>query len=129
MNKIKNILAGSLILVLLQCFIFVYAQNNSTLPDGFCYLKEYIPNIVIDLRYKSDNNFLGRQVKGYKDAKCVLSIDASEALKNVQNDLNDMGLGLKVYDAYRPQIAVDDFVEWAKDINDTKMKQEYYPDV
>lgn len=104
-------------------------DKASKLPEGFCYLNEIVPGIIIDLRYKGSNNFLGRPVKGYNGAHCIISIPAAKALLKVQEDLNKMGLGLKVFDAYRPQKAVDDFVEWAEDINDAKMKKEYYPDV
>jgi D-alanyl-D-alanine dipeptidase len=53
--------------------------------------------------------------------------EAATALKKVQEELKSFGLGLKVHDAYRPQQAVDHFVRWAKDLEDTKMKSKYYP--
>ncbi len=43
--------------------------------------------------------------------------------------LKEFGLGLKIFDAYRPQRAVDHFVTWAKDLSDTRMKSKYSPDV
>jgi D-alanyl-D-alanine dipeptidase len=45
----------------------------------------------------------------------------------VQEDLRPFGLGLKAYDCYRPQRAVDTFVTWAKDFGDTQMQAEFYP--
>ena len=122
-------------IIYLMLFLFslitpaIYAQVISERPDGFCYIKESIPGIIIDMRYKGSNNFLGRQVKGYENARCIISLPAASALLKVQQRLNEMGLGLKVFDAYRPQRAVDDFVQWAKDVDDTKMKKDYYPDV
>jgi D-alanyl-D-alanine dipeptidase len=50
-------------------------------------------------------------------------------LQNVQSELQKEGFTLKVFDCYRPQRAVDHFVRWAKDLNDTKMKSTYYPNV
>ena len=47
----------------------------------------------------------------------------------MQKDLEAFGLGLKVFDAYRPQRAVDHFVRWAEDLDDTRMKAKYYPGV
>ena len=51
------------------------------------------------------------------------------ALAQVQRDLNERGLGLKVFDCYRPARAVAHFVRWARDVNDIKRKSEFYPDV
>ena len=126
MKIAKNILINLVIVLILS---FGIAAHADQLPEGFCYLKDIIPEVQLDIRYTGDNNFLGRQVKGYDNAQCILSIPAAKALQLVQKELETMGLGLKVYDAYRPQMAVNDFVQWARDINDTKMKQEYYPDV
>jgi len=101
----------------------------SELPEGFVYLNNIIPDIDIELRYYTDDNFVGERIDGYLDFKCILSKEAALALKKVQKDLKVFGLGLKVYDAYRPQCAVDHFVRWAKDLKDKKMKTKYYPNV
>lgn len=100
-----------------------------TLPEGFVYLDDVIPGIKLEMRYYTDNNFTGRRVDGYLKPVCIISKPAAQALKNVQNDLLAFGLELKIFDAYRPQAAVDNFIRWAADVNDTKMKKEYYPDV
>ena len=76
-----------------------------------------------------ENNFLGTRVDGYKSNRAILSVPAAEALKGVQEELRTFGLGLKIFDAYRPQQAVNHFVRWAKDIKDTKNKAGFYPDV
>ncbi len=99
------------------------------LPEGFVYLDDVIPGIKLEMRYYTDNNFTGRRVDGYLKPVCIISKPAAQALKNVQNDLLAFGLELKIFDAYRPQAAVDNFIRWAADVNDTKMKKEYYPDV
>lgn len=104
----------------------VYAEDIS---KDFVILEEEIPGLIVELRYATDDNFLGRPVEGYASLRCMLSRPAAMALKEVQKELNTFGLGLKVFDAYRPQRAVDDFVVWAKVLDDTKMKQRYYPDV
>ena len=100
-----------------------------TLPNGFVYIHEVIPNIQYEIRYFSNNNFIGKPIDGYKDSIAILSVPAAEALINVQKELNKRGLGLKIYDAYRPQTAVKHFVRWAKDEKDTLMKKQYYPQV
>ncbi len=100
-----------------------------TLPEGFVYLNDVIPDVKLEMRYYTDNNFTGRRVDGYLKPRCIISRPAAQALKNVQNDLLAFGLELKIFDAYRPQMAVNNFARWAADVNDTKMKEQYYPDV
>jgi zinc D-Ala-D-Ala dipeptidase len=102
---------------------------TSELSKGFVYVKEVIPNITIDLRYYSEDNFVGECIDGYLKPKCILSTQAAWALKKVQTELKKFKLGLKIYDTYRPQYAVDHFIHWAKDLKNIKMKAKYYPDV
>jgi len=107
-----------------------YAQKESgTLPDGFVYVKNEIPNLRSDLRYYSTNNFIGKPIDGYLKPKCILTVEATAALKKVQDEFEKLGFGLLIFDAYRPQRAVNQFIEWAKDSTDTKMKEEYYPNI
>ena len=120
MKKLLFMALGSLL-------AFIPAQHK--LPEGFVYVEDYIPSLQVELRYTSQNNFMGRPVNGYESRKCILSMQATNALKAVQADLAQKKLGLKVFDAYRPQRTVNDFVEWAKDLSDTAMKSSYYPQV
>lgn len=99
------------------------------MPEGFVYLDERIPDIVVDLRYYASDNFLGQRVDGYRANRAILSLPAATALAKVQAALRPRGLGLKIFDAYRPQRAVDHFGRWARDLADTRMKAEFYPDV
>ena len=96
-------------------------------PEAFVSLQSVIPDLVIELRYFSHNNFVGRPIDGYKANIVYMTEPAAMALKAVQDDLASQGLGLKVFDAYRPQTAVNNFIRWAADNNDTLMKQQYYP--
>ena len=108
-------------------FLIINNTQGQQLPNGFVYLKDFIPDIVVELRYSTNFNFLGVRVDGYENNKCIMTRDAAEALKKVQNELRVMGLGLKVYDAYRPQKAVDHFVRWVSNKSDTLTKKEFYP--
>lgn len=111
-------------------FISAKAQiNKNSLPAGFVYIKNYIPKIEVDLRYCGYDNFLGKPVKGYIKNTAIFTKPATLALAKVEKELNEKNLGLKIFDAYRPQQAVNHFKEWAKDINDTISKQKYYPSV
>jgi len=104
-------------------------SGRPALPVGLVYLDAAVPGLVIDLRYATTENFPGQQVDGYRDAHAVLSVPAAQALAAVQAALQAFGLGLKVFDAYRPQRAVDHFVRWGKNLDDQRTKPEYYPDV
>jgi D-alanyl-D-alanine dipeptidase len=79
--------------------------------------------------YYSGNNFMGERVDGYKKPEIWLSIEAAKNLKRVEARLAVKGYGLIIFDGYRPQRAVDDFMNWTRSAQDTAMKSEYYPDV
>lgn len=99
------------------------------LPQGFVYLKDVDSSIIQDMKYITSDNFVGRPIAGYEKAQCILTREAAIALSKVQAELRHQSLGLKVYDCYRPQRAVNDFIAWSKDASDQKMKSEYYPRV
>lgn len=99
------------------------------LREGFVYARDVIDDLAVELRYCNDNNFVGEQIDGYNKEVVIMTTLAAKALKNVQDTLKKKGLGIKIYDAYRPQQAVNHFVRWAKKVNDTLKKQEYYPNV
>ncbi|HHB93849.1 MAG TPA: peptidase M15 [Campylobacterales bacterium] len=113
-----------IILAIVLIFNIIQAKE---LLKGFVSVQNIIPNIELDLRYYSTNNFMGRRVKGYNHNIAILTIEATKALAKVQKELNQFGLGLKIFDSYRPQKAVDYFVAWGRDLNDTLMKQGFYP--
>ena len=102
---------------------------NDTLDDGFVYLKDIDNSIIVDLKYFSSENFTGQYVNGYHSNTAILTKEAALALSNVQDDLKKLGYSLVLYDAYRPQSAVDFFVQWSMDLNDTIKKAIYYPDI
>ncbi len=97
------------------------------LPKGFVYVRDIIPDIVLEMRYCSSRNFTGQPVDGYIKPKAILTVEAAESLKKVQAELREYGLSLKIFDAYRPQQAVDCFVKWANRPEDHKTKALYYP--
>jgi D-alanyl-D-alanine dipeptidase len=105
------------------------ANSYSSGKKDFVTLRSIAPTILYSIKYFSSHNFLGRVVKGYKKAECYLEKNAAKALAKVQKDARKAGYSLIIYDCYRPQRAVDDFVAWVKDLNDKKMKKEFYPDI
>ena len=91
-------------------------------------LRDLAPDIVFEMRYAGSHNFIGRPIDGYDAPECILTRQAAEAVLRVQAELSHSGLGLKIYDCYRPSRAVADFVTWSK-TPDEAMKAEFYPNV
>ncbi len=100
-------------------------SEPSGLPQGFVYVD--MPHVKTDLRYYRAYNFVGTRIDGYEAPVAILAEEAAEALKAVSEDLAEQGYGLLILDAYRPTKAVDHFVRWAADADDTKMKSAFYP--
>ena len=87
------------------------------------------PDIRVEMRYASQDNFTGAVVPGYEARKCLLLEPAAEALAAVQADLHAEGMSLALYDCYRPVRAVHAFVDWAHDLSDQRTKAQHYPNV
>ncbi|MCL7763315.1 M15 family metallopeptidase [Polaribacter sp. Z014] len=116
---------------ILPIFIFLisFYSFGQKLPDGFVYLSDLDKSIQLELRYFSNNNFIGKPIDGYHKNCIIVTKASANALIKVQQSLRKKGLSLKIFDAYRPQQAVNHFVRWAKVLEDTLMKSVYYPDV
>lgn len=111
------------------CCICYSCYTAQHFPSTFVDLKKEIPSLVLDIRYHGSNNFLGKQVHGYVKPKAIATKEAAAALKKVQLELQSEDLGLKIFDAYRPQQAVNHFKSWALVLDDTLAKKEFYPTV
>ena len=110
----------------------VVADDGVKLSDDssdFVLLSEAVPDVILEIRYYSTYNFVGDRIDGYEEPVAILTKEAAAALKEVSDDLVSKGYRLKIYDAYRPQKAVTHFVNWAKDAEDTRMKEFFYPDL
>ncbi|WP_405605515.1 M15 family metallopeptidase [Polaribacter sp. Asnod1-A03] len=116
-------------IIILLFILFNSFSYSQKLENGFVYLSDIDQTIQLELRYLSHHNFIGKPINGYYKSKIIVTKETAEALKNIQQILLKKGLSLKIFDAYRPQQAVDHFVLWAKDLKDTLMKNEFYPDV
>ena len=105
----------------------------ATVPEEdasqFVNLTDVIPDAILEIRYFSTYNFVGQRIDGYLQPTALMSRRAADSLKAVSDDVMRMGYRLKIYDAYRPQMAVDHFVRWASDISDTTMRRYFYPKV
>ncbi len=96
---------------------------------SFVNITDVIPDVILEIRYYGTYNFVGTRIDGYEQPTALLTKQAAEALLKVSEDVKAQGYRLKIYDAYRPQKGVDHFVRWAKDTEDTKMKEYFYPDL
>ena len=106
-----------------------YKKTVTMDPSRFVLLAEFVPSIIQEIRYYSTYNFIGDRIDGYEEPCAVLTKEAARALKSVSSELNVMGYRLKVFDAYRPVIAVKHFVMWGIEDTDIRMKPFFYPDL
>jgi D-alanyl-D-alanine dipeptidase len=102
---------------------------GQALPPGFVYLRDIDSSIAQDLRYAGPKNFIGHPLPGYDAAECILRDLAARALAAVQVELVAQGLGLKLYDCYRPKRAVQEMVRWATTGDPSATDERFYPRV
>lgn len=99
-------------------------ENNSA---GFVNITDVVLDVILEVRYFGTYNFVGKRIDGYLQPVALLTKEAADSLKAVSDDVMNLGYRLKIYDAYRPQQAVNHFARWEKDLNDTTMKSYFYP--
>jgi len=119
--KTRLLVFLALLLILNGC------TQKAHIPKGFVYIDQVIPTVQYDIRYNSEKNFVGTRIDGYEASTAILTFEAAQALKGVSAELDCQGYYLKIFDGYRPQKAVNHFIRWSSDVNDTKMKPQYYP--
>ena len=102
------------------------AQTISYDKTDFMDIASVIDDAVFDIRYYSPNNFTGNKIRGYKAPKAYMTKEALTALKKAADDLRSQGYRILIWDSYRPQKAVDNFVEWINNPNDPGDKS-FYP--
>ena len=95
----------------------------------FALITDVVPDAILEIRYFSTYNFIGDRIPGYDEPVALLTREAADSLRAVSDDLIKEGYRLKIFDAYRPQCAVDYFMKWAKDLSDTRMKDYFYPEL
>ena len=106
-------------------------QTVSPTDDSsqFVTLTTAVPDAILEIRYFGTYNFVGSRIDGYLEPTALLTRVAADSLRAVSDDVKSLGYRLKIYDAYRPQCAVDHFVRWAANTADTLMKPYFYPDL
>lgn len=107
--------------------ISVSCSNDAA--NDFVLVTDVVPDAILEIRYYSTYNFIGDRIPGYEEPVALLTRQAADSLKVVSDDLLQQGYRLKIFDAYRPQCAVDYFMKWAKDTSDVRMKEYFYPEL
>ena len=123
--KKLSLMATLAMTILSSCMM----TRTDSAPDGFVRVAEAVPDAILEIRYYSTYNFVGDRIDGYERPTALLTVEAAKALKAVSDDVKKQGYRLKIFDAYRPQRAVAHFMRWAKDVDDTRMKPYFYPNL
>ena len=119
--------------ILMICGVYCHADHLQPVPSDtedasqFVTLTDVVPDAILEIRYFGTYNLVGARIDGYLEPTALLTREAADSLQAVSKDVMAMGYRLKIYDAYRPQKAVDHFVRWAANVNDTLMKPYFYP--
>lgn len=117
-------------IILIIAFSFIMGcASKEELPPGFVYLSDIDPSIIEFPRFKTDQNFMAKNVAGYDSHRIVCTKQAAEQLKLANTDFKKMGYTVVVYDGYRPQRAVNEFIRWSQDEHDQTQKNYYYPKI
>ena len=95
--------------------------------EGFVDLCEAVPGVRAEVRYATAHNLTGHPLAGYGAARALATREAAEALCRAHDAARALGYGFLIYDAYRPQKAVDDFVRWSREPETGATKAEFYP--
>ena len=121
----------AIVVTIITLSVTLCCKRANPLEDSsdFVEISEVVPDVILEIRYYSTYNFVGDRIDGYLSPTAWLTREAADSLKAVSDDVMQLGYRLKIYDAYRPQCAVDHFVRWAADITDTTMRSYFYPDV
>lgn len=106
----------------------VWADTISQDKSDFALISSVIDDAAYDIRYYSPNNFTGNKIDGYKAPRAYMTKEALAALAIAAEDLRKQGYRLLIWDSYRPQKAVDNFVRWINNPEDSGDKS-FYPEL
>ena len=136
MKRSKKYLFRSFIALVVMLAFAACNDNDDNLKvspeedtSQFVLLTDVVPDAILEIRYYSTYNFIGHRIPGYEEPLAILTREAADSLKKVSDELMAQGYRLKIFDAYRPQKAVDYFMEWAQNMGDTLMKPYFYPEL
>lgn len=99
------------------------------MEKGFVFLDEVLPGIRWDAKYATWDNFTGKPVVGYEVNRIAGTRELAAALLVVQKKAAELGYGLLLWDGYRPQRAVDRFLQWSEEPEDGSTQSKHYPNI
>ena len=130
-------LSSIIVIVLVFVIAFMGCKRNqesrprAVLPSEdnsqFVNITNVVPDAILEIRYYSTYNFVGARIDGYEQPIALMTKQAADSLKVVSDELRELGYRIKIWDSYRPQTAVNHFIRWAEDLQDTTMKHIFYP--
>ena len=127
MKKVLIVVAALAVGLLAACC------TKTTEPEldstEFVNITDVVPDVILEIRYFGTYNFVGSRIDGYLQPTALLSRRAADSLRAVSDDLKARGYRLKIFDAYRPQVAVNHFIRWNRNHSDTLMQRYFYPNV
>lgn len=129
MRKRSAVFVSVLLALLSACMSNTATVAPEEDASGFVLVTDVIPDVILEIRYHSTYNFIGDRIPGYDEPVAILTRQAADSLKVVSDEMLQLGYRLKIIDAYRPQCAVDHFMQWAKDLDDVRMKEYFYPEL
>ena len=119
------------LVVITALLLFSCQKQKSPAPEydnsDFVRVTDVIPDAILEIRYYSTYNFVGERIDGYEQPIALMTREAADSLKAVNDELKANGYRIKIWDTYRPQRAVNHFIRWAENISDTAMKAVFYP--
>ena len=128
MKRAKLIISIAVcVIVCTGLLLYNNAKKTSDGSENFVVITDVIPDAILEIRYHSTFNFVGTRVDGYLEPTALMTRQSADSLKVVSDEMKAKGYRLKIYDAYRPQCAVDHFVRWAQNPSDTLTKRYFYP--
>lgn len=125
-SKIKTVNVDTTEIYTLKTEDGILLSNDAS---DFVVLTDVVTDAILEIRYYSTYNFIGDRIAGYEEPVALLTKEAAAALKEASDELNEKGYRLKIFDAYRPQKAVTNFMNWALDFDDVRMKDYFYPEL
>lgn len=129
MNRLYLTFIAVVVTLLTSCNKQQDVINPEMDSSEFVLVTDVVPDAILEIRYYSTYNFIGDRIPGYEQPVAILTKQAADSLKVVSDELLQQGYRLKIFDAYRPQCAVDYFMAWAKDMDDVRMKEYFYPEL
>ena len=120
---------AALVSICFAATCFFSCSKGTDDSSQFVTLTDAVPDAILEIRYFGTYNFVGKRIDGYEEPTALLTKAAADSLRAVSDDVKAQGYRLKIFDAYRPQRAVDHFMHWGADLQDTLMKTYFYADL